>query len=279
MGVPVNSREAVVNPDTVGAEVASGFGWLGRPSPQGTRRQLLRLADLAGYSSRDLNRGTVETAQLRNLERLLISLLDRRRTGLAAKRVIDFGGSLFALLLLAPLLSLVSLAVWLSSPGPIIFAQLRHGQNGRPIRVLKFRTFYADKGDTTGVRQTVVDDPRVTPLGRLLRRTNIDELPQLWNVLVGDMSLVGPRPHPIGMRAGGQRYEDLVVVYPLRTLVKPGITGLAQLRGFRGPTTSARSARMRVVCDLVYLAHFSILFDIRILLLTLWRELRGGTGQ
>jgi lipopolysaccharide/colanic/teichoic acid biosynthesis glycosyltransferase len=147
-----------------------------------------------------------------------------------------------------------------------------------PFRVYKFRTLYADRCDESGVHQAMPGDRRITPLGRLLRRTNIDELPQLLNVLKGDMSLVGPRPHAIGMYAGGTRYEHLVLVYPMRTLVKPGITGLAQLRGFRGPTRDRTSARMRIVCDLQYVAEYSNMLDLKILLLTILQEMRGGTG-
>jgi lipopolysaccharide/colanic/teichoic acid biosynthesis glycosyltransferase len=160
----------------------------------------------------------------------------------------------------------------------VIYSQLRYGLNGKPFRVYKFRTLYADRCDPSGVVQAVPGDQRITPVGRLIRRTNIDELPQLWNVLTGHMSLVGPRPHPIGLRAGGVKYEELVLAYPLRTMVKPGITGLAQLRGYRGPTSERIPARMRIVCDLAYIANFSLLHDVKIMLFTVLRELRGGTG-
>jgi len=142
----------------------------------------------------------------------------------------------------------------------------------------EFRTFRADRCDDSGTRQAIPGDQRITPVGHLFRRTNIDELPQLWNLLKGDMSLVGPRPHAIGMHAGGMKYEHLVLAYPMRTLVKPGITGLAQLRGFRGPTWNRCDARMRIVCDLQYVAERSNLLDVKIMVMTVVQELRGGTG-
>ncbi|MCB1498887.1 MAG: sugar transferase [Bauldia sp.] len=190
----------------------------------------------------------------------------------------DIVGAALALFVLFPLLSIAAVAVRLTTPGPIVYSQLRIGLHGRPFRIYKFRTLYADRCDESGLIQAVPGDDRITPVGRLLRRTNIDELPQLWNVLKGDMSLVGPRPHAIGMHAGGMVYEDLVLAYPLRHLVRPGITGLAQLHGYRGPTMDPIRARMRIVCDLEYIRRFSIFLDLKIIVLTVWRELRGGTG-
>ena len=133
-------------------------------------------------------------------------------------------------------------------------------------------------GDVTGVAQTICDDPRVTKIGRLLRRSNIDELPQLLNVIKGDMALVGPRCHALGMKAAGILYEELVPEYHLRHRVRPGITGLAQMRGFRGPTDNAFRARARINADLYYVNNFSILFDLKILIGTIRKEIFGGTG-
>lgn len=237
-------------------------------------RQSMEIADVVRFSSH----GNADHTKIGNVERDLHLWLVRHRRSLMLKRVVDIVGASLALLILAPLLSMVAVIVRLSTPGPVIFSQLRHGLHGRPFRVYKFRTLYADRCDTSGVAQIMPDDSRVTPIGRLLRRTNIDELPQLWNVLKGDMSLVGPRPHVIGMRAGGMRYEHLVLAYPMRHLVKPGITGLAQLRGFRGPTRNGTTARMRILCDLQYIHRYSNLLDLKIMILTLWQELRGGTG-
>lgn len=241
-------------------------------------RQLVALADVVAFSHADFRDGGVDNARIAAVQRMLQARLARRRGSLVFKRVLDIVGAAFALILLLPLFTLAALAVKLTTPGPIIYSQLRYGLNGTPFRIYKFRTLYADHCDNSGTHQAIPGDSRITPVGRFLRRTNIDELPQLWNVLKGDMSMVGPRPHAIGMHAGGTRYEHLVLVYPMRLLVKPGITGLAQLRGFRGPTRSRTAARMRIVCDLQYVAECSNLLDLKILALTVLQELRGGTG-
>lgn len=283
------AREALAVPDegldpTHAAGAESARALVGRRHGArdnvGSRRwrQLVRLTDVVGYSDSDLRTNLVDDAKIRNVERVLKANVSRRRGSLAVKRLIDILGAAFALVLLLPLLSLAALAIRLTTPGPVIYSHLRHGLNGKPFRIYKFRTFYVDHCDDSGTRQAIPGDQRVTPIGQLLRRTNIDELPQLWNVLKGDMSLVGPRPHAIGMHAGGTKYEQLVLVYPMRLLVKPGITGLAQLRGFRGPTWNRLQARMRIVCDLQYVAERSNLLDVKILLLTVLQELRGGTG-
>src|SRR4029079_2801901 len=122
--------------------------------------------------------------------------------------------------------------------------------------------------DASGIAHTVPNDPRVTGLGRFLRRSNIDELPQLWNVLKGEMSLVGPRPHVIGMCAGGSRYDELVPRYSLRHIVKPGITGLAQAQGWRGDAHRRRDWQKRITCDVAYIDNFSIFLDLWIIAAT-----------
>ncbi|MFK3777059.1 sugar transferase [Agrobacterium sp. NPDC089420] len=196
----------------------------------------------------------------------------------ALKRTIDIAGASIALVALAPVLLTVAALVKLDSRGPVLFSQVRWGMNGRKIRVYKFRSMKAELGDATGVAQTVRNDPRVTRIGAVLRRTNIDELPQLINVLKGDMSLVGPRCHAIGMLAAGRPYEELVPHYHLRHRMRPGITGLAQMRGLRGPTDRSDKARARIVSDLYYVDNFSVWLDIKIMVGTVISELRGGKG-
>ncbi|MBB5752650.1 sugar transferase [Prosthecomicrobium pneumaticum] len=202
----------------------------------------------------------------------------RRHIQLCFKRLLDIVISAVALLLLAPLLALVAMAVRLDGPGPIFFVQTRFGRHLRPIRVVKFRTMHVDRCDPSGRDQTVENDPRVTRTGAWLRRHNIDELPQLWNVLKGDMSLVGPRCHAIGMLAAGRPYEELVPRYHERHGMRPGMTGLAQVKGLRGRTADPALAARRIEQDIAYVERFSLLLDLRILLVTLLREARGGTG-
>jgi lipopolysaccharide/colanic/teichoic acid biosynthesis glycosyltransferase len=200
------------------------------------------------------------------------------RAQLVTKRVIDIAGAATALLVLFPLLLVIALLIRIDSPGPVFFRQVRWGRDGSNIRVYKFRSMRSDLGDPTGVSQTVKNDPRVTRIGATLRRTNLDELPQLINVLRGDMSLVGPRCHAINMLAAGRLYEDLVPDYHLRHTMRPGITGLAQMRGLRGPTDRADKARARIASDIYYIRNFSLWLDLKVILGTFVSELSGGKG-
>lgn len=202
----------------------------------------------------------------------------RSRVQLFTKRLMDIFISGLALLVLAPLLVVILIAIRVESPGSPIFTQMRWGRNDTKIRVLKFRSMRSDLGDPTGVTQTVRGDPRITRVGAVLRKTNLDELPQLLNVLKGDMSLVGPRCHAIGMLAGGMRYEELVPRYHERHSVRPGLTGLAQMRGLRGPTDRPAKARARISADLFYVENYSIFLDFQIIVGTVISELRGGKG-
>ena len=184
------------------------------------------------------------------------------------KEVLDRGLAVIALVLLSPILLLTCLAIRLESKGPILFRQKRFGFNNNEISVLKFRSMYIDRQDTTGAERTQKNDPRVTRVGRFIRRTSIDELPQLFNVLKGDMSLVGPRPHATMMRVGDKYYFDAVKGYTARHRVKPGITGLAQVRGLRGEIATTERARKRVEYDVYYIENWSPLLDIRIMIET-----------
>ncbi len=206
-------------------------------------------------------------------------MVDGSRVNGLSKRAVDFTLALAGLFALLPLLLIVAFLIKATSPGPVFFRQQREGLNGKLFGVYKFRSMRTDLGDLSGVKQTVGDDPRVTPLGRFLRKTSIDELPQLINVLVGDMSLVGPRPHVPGMLAVGVPYRELVPYYDVRHRVRPGLTGWAQANGFRGPTTDLNLALGRVNHDIAYIQNWSLALDFNILALTVWREVTGGTGS
>jgi Undecaprenyl-phosphate glucose phosphotransferase len=182
----------------------------------------------------------------------------------AIKRACDIVAAIVGLILLSPLFVIVSLAIKLDSRGPVLFRQTRHGYNNEPIRVLKFRSMIVME-DGANFTPVTRHDPRVTRLGRFLRRTNIDELPQLFNVLVGDMSIVGPRPHAT---AQNETFAKLIWSFFRRHNVKPGITGWAQVNGYRGDTDTLEKMQRRVEHDLYYIDHWSFLFDLRIILLT-----------
>jgi Undecaprenyl-phosphate glucose phosphotransferase len=185
-----------------------------------------------------------------------------------AKWVEDKIVAIGLLVVLSPILLAAALAIRLDSPGPIFFRQKRLGFNNNLIEVLKFRTMRHDETDENADRQVTRTDPRVTRVGRLLRRTSIDELPQLINVLKGEMSVVGPRPHALGTKAGGRLFQDVVEAYAHRHKIKPGITGWAQVNGWRGETDTEEKLKKRVECDLYYIENWSLVFDLLILLRT-----------
>jgi polysaccharide biosynthesis protein PslA len=189
------------------------------------------------------------------------------------KKVFDLLlGSLLFLAFL-PLLMLIALAIRLDSPGPVLFRQPRLGFNNRLFTCYKFRTMHHGMADLFGDRQATRGDPRVTRLGKWLRALSLDELPQLLNVLQGNMSLVGPRPHPPNTKAADKLFTDVVAKYAFRHRVKPGITGWAQVNGWRGETKTIDQIENRVSCDLAYIVNWSVWFDLRILVLTLTREI------
>jgi lipopolysaccharide/colanic/teichoic acid biosynthesis glycosyltransferase len=201
-----------------------------------------------------------------------------RMVNLLLKRLMDIVVSALAIVVFSPVLLLLVLAVKITTPGAVIFAQRREGLGGTCFAILKFRTMYLEHQDVSGSKLTEKDDPRVTPVGGWLRRTSLDELPQLFNVLIGDMSIVGPRPHVPGVTAGGTTYRALVPYYDMRHTMLPGITGLAQANGYRGSTEDAALACGRIDHDIAYIQHFTLWMDIVIILKTLKSEFLRGSG-
>ena len=190
-----------------------------------------------------------------------LSLSDR-----VVKRGFDLALAIPALIFLAPLMTLIALWVMLDSPGPVLFKQIRIGRANRMFRIYKFRSMRV--GDAAGHRSTARDDDRITFSGRFIRRTSLDELPQLLNVVGGSMSIVGPRPHALGSRAADKLFWEVDSRYWDRHAAKPGLTGLAQIRGFRGATMVEDDLRNRLESDLEYCASWSIWRDVKIIVLT-----------
>ena len=215
-----------------------------------------------------LRLGTVAVSHLGG--HTFLNVIDRplRDWKSIAKNVEDRLVAAAILALITPLLLAIAILIKLDSPGPVLFRQKRYGFNNRLIEVWKFRTMYQDMTDASAQQLTRRNDPRITRVGAFLRRTSLDELPQFINVLRGDMSVVGPRPHATAAKAGALLYQEAVKHYDARHRVKPGITGWAQINGWRGETDTIEQIRKRVEHDLYYIEHWSIAFDLKIILRT-----------
>jgi Undecaprenyl-phosphate glucose phosphotransferase len=185
-----------------------------------------------------------------------------------AKRLFDIVFSICGIIALSPIMIGTAIAIKLDSKGPVFFRQKRHGFNNEEISVLKFRSMYTEMCDPTAVKAVTKGDPRVTKVGRIIRKTSIDELPQFFNVLKGDLSLVGPRPHAVAGRAQDLLFHEVVEGYFARHRVKPGVTGWAQINGWRGEIDSDEKIKSRTEYDLHYIENWSLWFDLKILLLT-----------
>jgi putative colanic acid biosynthesis UDP-glucose lipid carrier transferase len=216
--------------------------------------------DLEQY--RLLNQGISEWGGLPVISLAGTPMTDSERR---LKTIFDWLGALVLVVVLSPLLLLFALLIKLSGPGPVFFRQLRHGIGGESIKILKFRTMKLHREAPGQVTQATPDDHRVTAIGRFLRRSSLDELPQLFNVLKGEMSLVGPRPHAI---EHNDVFKSQIPKYMLRHKVKPGITGWAQVNGFRGQTDTPEKMALRIQHDLWYIQNWSLWLDLKILLMT-----------
>ncbi len=185
-----------------------------------------------------------------------------------AKRIFDIVFSIAGIVLLSPVMLITAIAIKLESKGPVIFRQKRHGFNNEIVDVYKFRSMYTEMCDPSARNAVTKDDPRVTRVGRFIRKTSIDELPQFFNALKGDLSLVGPRPHAVTAQSHNRLYHEVVDGYFARHRVKPGVTGWAQINGWRGEIDSDDKIKMRTECDLYYIENWSLWFDLKIALLT-----------
>jgi Undecaprenyl-phosphate glucose phosphotransferase len=251
---------------------------LAHPGSETARIQMMveRLMDLPtnvllGPDLAHFDLSSRPSAQLGVLPAATLTRLPTRDWGGLAKWLEDRILVIAAAIFLAPLLLLTAILIKIDSPGPVLFKQRRFGFNNVAFDVYKFRTMFVSQADAAGATQTSRDDQRVTRIGRFLRRTSIDELPQLINVWLGQMSIVGPRAHPVGMMVADQPYHEIVGHYAARHRVKPGITGLAQVNGNRGEVDTPEKAKHRVHYDLSYIENWSISLDLSIILQTIVR--------
>ena len=216
----------------------------------------------------DGERSRLATTDIRYLGGIPMKIVTKRpinRRDLLIKTVLDKMGGIFLLVVLFPLMFIVAVLIATTSRGPVIFRQTRQGWCGQRFTVLKFRSMHDTPKTCLGYAQTRRSDPRCTPVGRFLRSTSLDELPQLWNVVRGDMSLVGPRPHADMLDEDDQSGREIIAEYAQRYRVRPGITGWAQIHGARGATSTVEQLRRRVAFDLYYIEHWSIWLDLKIL--------------
>ncbi len=218
--------------------------------PEFDRLPVVGVGAIAGHSTHIVSRGKLST------------------TNRIRKRMLDLAITVPAIILLSPLLLIIAAAIKLETQGPVLFRQKRVGRNNQLFDIFKFRSMRDDKSDQNGDLSTARDDERITLVGKVIRKTSIDELPQLFNVLIGDMSLVGPRPHALGSLAGDQLFWEIDPKYWERHALKPGITGLAQVRGFRGATALRSDLTQRLDADLEYLNNWTLGGEFRILLAT-----------
>jgi Undecaprenyl-phosphate glucose phosphotransferase len=195
-----------------------------------------------------------------------------------AKTIEDRVLAALLLVMILPVMGFIALCIKLDSPGPVFFRQKRYGFNNQIIDVVKFRTLRFEQQDDLAKQLVTRNDPRVTRVGRFLRHMSLDELPQLLNVLRGEMSIVGPRPHALNASAGGRLYQEVVEKYAIRHKVKPGITGWAQVNGWRGETDTEEKIRKRVEHDLYYIKNWSLMLDLSIILRTPWALLKGNSA-
>ena len=185
-----------------------------------------------------------------------------------AKRAFDIVFSLIGIIVFSPIMLATAIAIKLDSKGPVIFRQKRHGFNNEEVEVYKFRSMYTEQSDPTAKKTVTKNDPRVTRVGRFIRKTSIDELPQFFNALFGSLSLVGPRPHAVAAQSHNLLYTEVVDGYFARHRVKPGVTGWAQINGWRGEMDTDEKIKMRTEYDLYYIENWSLWLDLKILLLT-----------
>ncbi|MFZ3485680.1 sugar transferase [Sphingomonas sp. 3-13AW] len=223
--------------------------------------------------------GEIQASELRHLAPQALSFSGSEPTIVVAqgplavrerilKRIVDICISGVAILLLLPVFAAAAAAIRLTSPGPVFFKQVRVGRQNRKFTMFKFRSMYIEKADFGGVNSASRDDSRITPVGRWLRRTSMDELPQLLNVLLGDMSIVGPRPHALSSTAADLLFWEIDPTYWNRHVIKPGLTGLAQVRGFRGATLQRDDLERRLNADMEYIRNWSLQLDFLILIRT-----------
>jgi Undecaprenyl-phosphate glucose phosphotransferase len=215
----------------------------------------------------DLDRESQRNASLARFVDLSGAATDARRA--FVKRAQDLAIGSVGLIVAAPVMLLVALAIKLDTPGPVFFRQRRHGFNNEAILVWKFRSMRHEAADAKAARQVTADDDRVTKVGKFIRKTSLDELPQLFNVLRGEMSMVGPRPHAIGMKSGDVESQTLVARYAHRHRMKPGVTGWAAIKGSRGPVDTAEQVQERVALDVEYIERQSFWLDLYIIAMTI----------
>lgn len=234
-------------------------------------RMLLQGANIQGeiVTPDSSLQGVIGVGQFQGRPTMVVSKGPLTMTNRLKKRLFDLALTAPALVLLSPVMLLIAIAIKLESPGPIFFRQDRVGRSNRLFKIMKFRSMRTELTDHSGAVSASLDDKRITRVGAIIRRTSIDELPQLINVLKGDMSLVGPRPHALGSTAGDKLFWEVSQSYWCRHSLKPGITGLAQIRGFRGATSHPRDLENRLQADLEYIRDWSFMREVVILLGTL----------